>query len=71
VNNLFQGFLNAIKAKFVPMWTKIRLLTNPTYLKNEVLRRLIVYFPFLPMRFRVNLRWNTICGTFIAYVTSR
>ena len=44
MNNLFQGFLNAIKAKFVPMWTKIRLLTNPTYLKNEVLRRLIVYF---------------------------
>ncbi len=44
MNNLFQGFLNAIKAKFVPMWTKIRLLTNPTYLKTEVLRRLIVYF---------------------------
>ena len=44
MNNLFQGFLNAIKAKFVPIWTKIRLLTNPTYLKNEVLRRLIVYF---------------------------
>ncbi len=44
MNSLFQGFLNAIKAKFVPIWTKIRLLTNPTYLKTEVLRRLIVYF---------------------------
>lgn len=44
MNNLFHGFLNAIKAKFVPMWTKIRLLTNPTYLKTEVLRRLILYF---------------------------
>lgn len=44
MNSLFQGFLNAIKAKMVPIWTKIRLLTNPTYLKNEVLRRLIIYF---------------------------
>ena len=44
MNSLFQGFLNAIKAKMVPLWTKIRLLTNPTYLKTEVLRRLIVYF---------------------------
>lgn len=44
MNSLFQGFLNAIKAKIVPLWTKIRLLTNPTYLKTEVLRRLIVYF---------------------------
>lgn len=44
MNSLFHGFLNAIKAKFVPLWTKIRLLTNPTYLKTEVLRRLIIYF---------------------------
>ena len=44
MNSLFQGFLNAIKAKIVPLWTKIRLLTNPTYLKNEVLRKLIIYF---------------------------
>lgn len=44
MNSLFQGFLNAIKAKVVPLWTKIRLLTNPTYLKTEVLRRLIIYF---------------------------
>ena len=44
MKSLFQGFLNGIKAKFVPLWTKIRLLTNPTYLKAEGLRRLIVYF---------------------------
>ena len=44
MNSLFQGFLNAIKAKIVPLWTKIRLLTSPTYLKTEVLRRLIIYF---------------------------
>ncbi|MBR4983754.1 MAG: hypothetical protein IKY94_14510 [Lachnospiraceae bacterium] len=44
MNSLFQGFLNAIKAKIVPLWTKIRLLTNPTYLKTESLRRLIIYF---------------------------
>lgn len=44
MNSLFQGFLNAIKAKITPLWTKIRLLTNPTYLKTEVLRRLIIYF---------------------------
>ena len=44
MNSLFQGFLNSIKAKFVPLWTKIRLFTNPTYLKTEVLRRLIIYF---------------------------
>ena len=44
MNSLFQGFLNAIKAKMVPLWTKIRLFTNPTYLKTEVLRRLILYF---------------------------
>lgn len=44
MNRLFQGFLNAIKAKIVPLWTKITLLTNPTYLKNEVLKKLIIYF---------------------------
>lgn len=44
MNSLFQGFINAIKARITPLWTKIRLLTNPTYLKGEVLRRLIHYF---------------------------
>ena len=44
MKGLFQGFINAIKAKFIPLVTKLRLLTNPTYLKNEVLKRLIVYF---------------------------
>lgn len=51
MNNLFRGFLNAIKGKFMPIWNKIRLLTNPTYLKSEVLRRLIGYFSrFLDVR---------------------
>ena len=44
MNGLFQGFINALKAKITPIWTKIRLLTNPNYLKGEVLRRLIQYF---------------------------
>ena len=44
LNSLFQGFINAIKAKITPIWTKIRLLFNPSYLKGEVLRRLIQYF---------------------------
>lgn len=44
MNSLFQGFLNALKARITPIWTKIRLFTNPSYLKGEVLRRLINYF---------------------------
>lgn len=44
MNSLFQGFLNALKARITPIWTKIRLFTNPSYLKGEVLRRLIQYF---------------------------
>jgi len=44
VNSLFQGFLNAIKARMTGIWTKVRLFTNPSYLKGEVLRRLIQYF---------------------------
>lgn len=44
MNSLFQGFLNALKARVVPLWTKIRLFTNPSYLRGEVLRRLIQYF---------------------------
>lgn len=44
MNSLFQGFLNALKARITPIWTKIRLFTNPSYLKGEVLRRLIHYF---------------------------
>lgn len=44
MNSLFQGFINALKAKITPVWTKIRLLTSPSYLKGEVLRRLIQYF---------------------------
>ena len=44
MNSLFQGFLNALKARITPIWTRIRLFTNPTYLKGEVLRRLIHYF---------------------------
>lgn len=44
MNSLFQGFLNAMKARIVPIWTKVRLFTNPAYLKGEVLRRLIEYF---------------------------
>lgn len=44
MNGLFQGFLNALKARIVPLWTKVRLFTNPSYLRGEVLRRLIQYF---------------------------
>lgn len=44
MNSLFQGFLNALKARITPIWTKIRLFTKPSYLKGEVLRRLISYF---------------------------
>lgn len=44
MNSLFQGFINALKVKITPVWTKIRLLTSPSYLKGEVLRRLIQYF---------------------------
>ena len=44
MNSLFRGFFNAIKARIVSVWTKIRLFTNPAYLKSEVLRRLIEYF---------------------------
>lgn len=44
MNSLFRGFFNAVKARIVSLWTKIRLFTNPTYLKGEVLRRLIEYF---------------------------
>lgn len=44
MNGLFHGFLNALKARIVPLWTRIRLFTNPSYLKGEVLRRLIQYF---------------------------
>lgn len=47
MKNLFQGFINAIKAKFIPIVTKLKLLTNPTYVKNEILRRLINYFRVL------------------------
>ena len=44
MNSLFQGFFNAVKARMVSVWTKIRIYTNPTYLKGEFLRRLIEYF---------------------------
>ena len=44
MNSLFQGFLNALKARIVPLWTKIRLFTSPSYLKGEVLRRMIQFF---------------------------
>lgn len=44
MNSLFQGFLNAMKARIVPLWTKIRLILNPSYLRGELLRRLIQYF---------------------------
>lgn len=44
MKGLFQGFINAIKAKFISIVTKLKLLTNPTYVKNEILKRLILYF---------------------------
>lgn len=44
MNRLFQGFLNALKARIVPLWTKIRLFTRPSFLKGEVLRRMIQFF---------------------------
>lgn len=44
MNSLFQGFINAIKAKIIPVWTKIKLYTSISYLKTELLRRLIQYF---------------------------
>ncbi len=43
MNSLFQGFLNALKARITPIWTKIRLFTNPSYLRGEVLRRMITF----------------------------
>ena len=44
MNGLFQGFLNAMKARITPIWTKIRLIMNPAYIRGELLRRLIQYF---------------------------
>ena len=44
MNSLFQGFLNALKARITPIWTKIQLWLTPSYLKGEVLRRLIQFF---------------------------
>lgn len=44
MNSLFQGFLNALKARIVPLWTKIRLYTKPSYIRMTVLRKLIQYF---------------------------
>lgn len=44
MKGLFQGFINAIKAKCISIVTKLKLLTNPSYIKNEILRKLILYF---------------------------
>ena len=44
MNSLFQGFINALKARITPLWTKIQRIMTPSYLKGEVLRRLIQYF---------------------------
>lgn len=44
MNTLFQGFINAIKARMIPIWTKIKLYTSPSYVRGEILRRLIQYF---------------------------
>lgn len=44
MRGLFQGFLNAMKARITPIWTKIRLIMNPAYIRGELLRRLIQYF---------------------------
>ena len=44
MNGLFQGFVNAIKARITPLWTRMRLMMNPAYIRGEILRRLIQYF---------------------------
>lgn len=44
MGNIFLILLNAIKAKILPIWTKIKLWTNASFIKTRVLTRIRKFF---------------------------
>jgi len=44
VGNIFLILLNAIKAKILPIWTKIKLWTNASFIKTRLLTRIRKFF---------------------------
>lgn len=44
MGNIFLVLINAIKAKITPLWTKIKLWTNPAYIRTKLFTRLRGFF---------------------------
>ena len=44
MGNLFQVLLSVVKAKITPLWTKLKLITSPTFLKTRVFTQIRKFF---------------------------
>ena len=44
MNNLFSTLLNVVKAKLVPVWTKLKLFCHASYLKTQVFNKIRSFF---------------------------
>lgn len=47
MKNLFQVLLSSLKAKIIPLWTKLKLITNISFLKTRVFTKIRKFFSLL------------------------
>lgn len=47
MGNIFLALINTAKAKILPIWTKIKLWTTPSFIKAKILTRIRVFFSSL------------------------
>jgi hypothetical protein len=47
VGNIFLALFNTVKAKILPIWTKLKLWTTPSFIKAKLLTRIRVFFSSL------------------------
>ena len=52
MGNLFQVLINALKAKIIPIWTRIKLWTNISFIRTKVFTKIRILFSEL---FNINV----------------
>ncbi len=68
LKKVFDIFINAIKAKFVKVWTFLKLCTNPDFIKNKVLIRIKEFFNRL---FDIKPKDKSDYYTFLGWMISK
>lgn len=68
MGDLFRTLFNAVKAKITPIWTKIKMWTNPSFIKAKVITRIRDFFSNL---FNLKPRDSKDYYTFFNWLVSK